>query len=91
MGVLKTLESCIGKIDPELVEGGIFYIELDKDTYDGLDSEINAEFIIQQEAKVPDMGKSKVLTYLGRKFIMVVNKDKGRQESFYLSFKTKII
>jgi len=90
MSILKTLENCIKLIPLELVEDRIFYIELDKKNYDSIDDEINATYVLQ-EAKVPDMGKGKVLVYMGYRFVFVVNKDKTKTDDFYIAFKTKIL
>ena len=90
MSILKTLENLIGLMPLELVKDGIFYIELDKKNYDSIDDEIDATYVIQ-EAKVPDIGKGKVLVFMGYKFIFVINKDKIGTESFYIAFKTKIL
>jgi hypothetical protein len=90
MSILKTLEGCIGKVSPELIENKILYVELDKENYELFDSEISSEYILQEQ-KMPDIGKCKILTYLGYKVIIVNNKDRDKLDNFYIAFKTKIV
>jgi hypothetical protein len=96
MNILKTLDRCMHMIPLELIENRILYIEVDKENYEEIDSEILAivndpSVVILKDQKVADIGKCITLTYNGYNIIIVQDKNKNRMNSFYLAFKTTII
>jgi hypothetical protein len=96
MNILKTLDRCMHMIPLELIENRILYIEVDKENYEEIDSEISAivndpSVVILKDQKVADIGKCITLTYNGYNIIIVQDKNKNRMNSFYLAFKTTII
>jgi hypothetical protein len=96
MNIIKTLDRCLHMIPPELIENKVLYVEVDKENYEEIDTEVSAiisdpSVNILKEQKVADIGKCITLTYMGYQFIIVQDKNKSRQKSFYLAFKTTII
>lgn len=98
MGILGTIDRCIHSVQSGLIEGNIVYIELDKDTYDTflkeVDEKVNAMAEISTtefKKQVADIGVCTVLSYMGYKIVVSVNKDKNKMDTFYFAFKTKVI
>jgi len=97
MGILGTIDRCIHSVQVGLIEGGVVYIELDKENYEvflkEVDEKVNyeSEMSVDLKRKVADMGQCTVLNYMGYKIVVSVNKDKGKMENFYFAFKTKIL
>lgn len=95
MSILGTITTCINRIPPELIDEKILYAEVDQENYDGLDAEfalvVNDSNYIFKEQKVSDFGKCKIFMYSGYKIIVALDKNKIKQDKFYIAFKTKII
>lgn len=86
----------------ELLENRTLYVELDKNNYSKLQEECEDKISFQlneglptqyslTSEKVPDIGKSVVLTTMGFRIVCVLNEAKIRPDTFYIAFRTKII
>lgn len=98
MNILGTIDRCINMIPKELIEGEIFYVELDQKSYNMILEEVENlskvnEGITLKEERYADVSKEKALVIkLGDyKIVVVLNKNKQEGVDFYISFKTKII
>ena len=86
----------MNNIPEELVQDGIFYVEVDEESYKSIEVDASINYpsgtIKLEPEKVKDIGKATVLQFNNHKIIIVSNKDtKQSLNSFYLAFKTKII
>jgi len=90
--MLKRLESLVGVISNDIIEGGVIFIELDSITFDEVKQEVEnkvGHFI--ETKKVKDMGKCITLSYAGKNFIITYNNEmKEKTDTMFIAFKTKI-
>ena len=99
MSILKTIENCITSIPTELVNNGIFYVELSEEMTTLLRQDLNNMIasgtkVTVNAKKVEDVGEclSVNLSYLGYNIIVAINKKAEKlTKDFYIAFKTKIL
>ena len=96
-GILTTLDRAISAIQThDLIEYKTVYIELDSKNYELITEEVETlldpkNTISVEIQKSKNLGECKILTYLGYKIIITVNKNKENINDFYFAFKTKIL
>ena len=92
MGILKTLDMCIHKIQEDIIDSRIIFVELDRDRYKEVKEEVESMTTISsKEEKVSDIGACIILGYEGYRFMITENKGIGKSDLFYIAFKTKIL
>ena len=95
MGVLLSIDRCLNTLPKDLLAENIIYIELDKEKYELLQTEITTYTNVPDlkfiEQKVEDFGKCSVFTYNGYKIIVALGKSTKQTDTFYVAFRTKVI
>lgn len=95
MTILQTVDRCLNMIPKELINDKILYVEVDGESYEGLDGEFSkltsSPDVLFVEQKIADIGKCKVFTFGEYKVIITSDKKKTRSSSFYVAFKTKVL
>jgi hypothetical protein len=97
MGVLSSIDRCLNTLPKDLLAEEVIYIELDKEKYDLLQTEITAYIGIENslkflEQKIEDFGTCSVLTYNGYKIIVALDSRIGKKnDTFYVAFRTQLI
>jgi len=95
MNILQTIDICLQKISPDIIDRKVLYIEVDRDSYEGLDEEYGKiagnQDILFKEQKVADIGTCKVFNFRDFKVIITQDKNRSRGDNFYVAFKTKVL
>jgi len=97
MEVLGAIERCMHSIPQDLYSDKILYVELSKHDFDEVEKSIEyytthkAEFSIEHQKKVKDFGVCSILTYMGYKVVISVNKNKTTDGDFFIAFKSKVV
>lgn len=95
MSIIGTISNCIDRIPVDLIQDKIFYAEVDKENYDGIEEEFakitNDTNYSFKEEKVSDIGKCKVLVYKDYKVVITQSPIKVKLDNFYVAFKTRIV
>lgn len=94
MGILSSINRCLNSIPRDIIDENTIYIEVDRDSYDLLQTEIkdvtgalDLRFI---EQKVEQFGTCSVFAFNEYKIVVALDRSKGASTNFYVAFKTKI-
>jgi len=95
MGLLLSIDRCLNALPKDLLAENIVYIELDKDKYELLQTEITTYTNVPDlkfiEQKVEDFGKCSVFTYNDYKIVVALGKGTKQTDTFYVAFRTKVL
>ena len=101
MGLLFSIDRCLNALPKDLLAENIVYIELDKDKYELLQTEITTHYDLVSvpiapdlkfiEQKVEDFGKCSVFTYNDYKIVVALGKGTKQTDTFYVAFRTKVL
>jgi len=95
MGLLFSIDRCLNALPKDLLAENIVYIELDKDKYELLQTEITTYTNVPDlkfiEQKVEDFGKCSVFTYNDYKIVVALSKGTKQTDTFYVAFRTKVL
>jgi len=97
MNILGSIDRCLNIIPKIIIENSVVYVELDNDNYDIIQGElaiatkVPGGITLENEKFAEDIGKCMIVKMGDFRVIVTLNKNKSKQDNFYVAFKTRII